>query len=314
MSTLHTKYDSKRLFVSGLGSRPVAAMTRAATAHNLRVVAYHGVADRERFEAQIEWIASAFEPVSGQAVADAVVHGRSLPRRSVWLTFDDGYADVVELALPVLRTRGIPATLFVSPGLVVSREAPWWDVIDLALRSGWRADLCSAFECSVANLKRVSDATRRRVVDSARQHLAASADLPITPIATEEQLRGWLESDMEIGNHTWDHPCLDKCDADEQMRQISSAHSWLSEFGGERTTRLFAYPNGHWTPDAARALADRGYALGLLFDHRLNDRRINDPFRVSRLRLDSDADLSRARAIVSGPHSFIYRSRNTNRA
>lgn len=42
--------------------------------------------------------------------------GQPLPERPVVLTFDDGYADLVEEALPVLTSHGFPATVFVTTG------------------------------------------------------------------------------------------------------------------------------------------------------------------------------------------------------
>jgi len=50
----------------------------------------------------------------------------SLPDRAVVLTFDDGYASVVEQAWPLLLERGLPATLFaVSDYLDPTRRLPW---------------------------------------------------------------------------------------------------------------------------------------------------------------------------------------------
>ena len=51
--------------------------------------------------------------------------GRRLPARSVWITFDDGYAELAEHALPVLRANGQRATVFVASALVGGE--PSWD-------------------------------------------------------------------------------------------------------------------------------------------------------------------------------------------
>ncbi|MBM9459507.1 polysaccharide deacetylase family protein [Nocardioides sp. zg-536] len=49
-----------------------------------------------------------------------------LPERAVALTFDDGYASVVEQAWPLLRQRGLPATLFAVSGyLRPGARFPW---------------------------------------------------------------------------------------------------------------------------------------------------------------------------------------------
>lgn len=61
-------------------------------------------------------------------LADALAaqrHG-TLPERAVVLTFDDGYASVVEQAWPELQRRGMPATFFVvSDHLEPERRLPW---------------------------------------------------------------------------------------------------------------------------------------------------------------------------------------------
>src|SRR5712671_329835 len=59
---------------------------------------------------------------------------RQLPRRArkrgprtVVVTFDDGYADNVVAALPLLRGHDIPATVFVATALLGKSQAFWWD-------------------------------------------------------------------------------------------------------------------------------------------------------------------------------------------
>jgi peptidoglycan/xylan/chitin deacetylase (PgdA/CDA1 family) len=61
---------------------------------------------------------------------DEALHRRNagtLPDRAVVLSFDDGYASVLELAWPMLRARGLPATLFVVGGYLDGRQRFPWD-------------------------------------------------------------------------------------------------------------------------------------------------------------------------------------------
>ncbi|SFF51307.1 polysaccharide deacetylase family protein [Blastococcus tunisiensis] len=76
-------------------------------------------------------------------LGDALRSGRPLPERSVVLTFDDGYADFHEYALPLLEAHGFTATVFVTTGWLddagsdaagrpLDRMLSWAQVRDLA--------------------------------------------------------------------------------------------------------------------------------------------------------------------------------------
>jgi peptidoglycan/xylan/chitin deacetylase (PgdA/CDA1 family) len=74
----------------------------------------------------MRWLARhGYTPIS---VADWLAwlrDGKPLPERPVLLTFDDGYADITEHALPLLRTLGFTATVFVVTSQVGGTN--WWD-------------------------------------------------------------------------------------------------------------------------------------------------------------------------------------------
>jgi peptidoglycan/xylan/chitin deacetylase (PgdA/CDA1 family) len=119
-----------------------------------------------------------------------------------------------------------------------------------------------------------------------------------------EDVADWLAAGNEVGNHSWDHPCLDRCDDDEQRRQVRLAHERLTELVGSPVD-VFAWPNGDPSPAAMEELRSLGYRLVADCDHRLVARNA-DPMAISRLRLDTSVDLTRTRAIVSGAHSAVF--------
>jgi peptidoglycan/xylan/chitin deacetylase (PgdA/CDA1 family) len=61
-----------------------------------------------------------------EALADTF-RGERLPRRSVVITFDDGYADNLLNAKPLLEEYGVPATVFVTTGTIGGEREFWWD-------------------------------------------------------------------------------------------------------------------------------------------------------------------------------------------
>jgi peptidoglycan/xylan/chitin deacetylase (PgdA/CDA1 family)/GT2 family glycosyltransferase len=106
--------------------RGVRAARRALSTGQAVVLVYHAVADLSddralahygvpsaRFAQQLDTvIRNGWTFVDLDAVLGALAGQRHLPKRSVLLTFDDGYADLLSAAAPLLAERGIPAVAF----------------------------------------------------------------------------------------------------------------------------------------------------------------------------------------------------------
>jgi len=291
-----------------LGAQLMADTFSTITRRRLRVLAYHGVDRPDRFAVQMTWLSARWHPVTLEDVAAATAGVAQLPDRAVWVTFDDGHPEVVEVAQPVLDRCGIRATMFVCPALIDTDEPFWWDVVadaakfppDQVPSDGW-----APFERSVAGLKRLPDDARRRAVEQARAWVtAARGTVPARRQIRTDELEAWVAGGHSVGNHTWDHPCLDTCNAEEQTRQVVQADEWLTKFG-IRGPKAFAYPNGNWVGHVANVVRSLGYQVGVVFDHRLA--RAHGPsLRMSRLRVSGSAPLARFRAIVSGLHPAVF--------
>lgn len=78
-----------------------------------------------RFRAQMAYLKHlGYQVISLQQACDGLFQGGPLPSRPVVLTFDDGYRNFKDYALPVLRRHGFNATVFIVAGLV-GRNAKW---------------------------------------------------------------------------------------------------------------------------------------------------------------------------------------------
>ena len=290
-----------------LGAAPVVGVSRLLTRGRLRVVAYHGVADPTVFAAQLDWLGQRFTTVTAGQVADALHGGDALPPRPVWLTFDDGDITVVRNALPLLRKRGMVATAFLCGAWLDSAQLPWWVTLEAAQREGLvqPADTGHTDPLAVRlAVKRMPDPKRRAVIAALAERLAAAGSTPEWPQWTTADGEAWLAAGNDLGNHSWDHPLLDRCDEAEQRHQVRAAHERLSSAFGRRFD-VFAWPNGNPAPAAADELRQLGYRLVAECDHRLAARR-PDTSALSRLRLDSEADPARVAAVLSGGHSAVF--------
>ncbi|MGQ0652119.1 MAG: polysaccharide deacetylase family protein [Betaproteobacteria bacterium] len=190
--------------------------------------------------------------------AVGMLRNGGLPARAVCVTFDDGYADNVTVALPILRARGVPATFFVATGFLDGGRM-WNDTVIEAVRATQRTVLDAssvglgtlslsgtaakreAIGKLIAKLKYLPHAERQARVDA----LAASAAslLPDNLMMTRDQVRFAHREGIEIGAHTVSHPILAVVDTDEARREIAESRSVLEQITGA-PVRSFAYPNG----------------------------------------------------------------------
>lgn len=299
---------ARKLFTEATGNVLSDALARRVARTRLRILAYHDVPNAAAFSAQMGHLARHYQPVSAGDVADAVAGRAKLPTNAVWVTFDDGYPGVLERGLPVLDRHGIRATMFVCPGVIDTEEPFWWQEARAALRAGVTLTFEGrqwSDESLVARLKHRPDEMRRVVVaELARRAQRHSGTRLRAPQLSSRAIEQWCRAGQDVGNHTWDHPCLGRCSPSEQAAQIERAHAWLQERApGYRP--LFAYPNGDWAAAAEAALVRTGHELAVLFDHRLATVE-QSGLRLSRLRVSADADLARFRSVLSGVHAGVF--------
>ena len=88
---------------------------------------------RDTFEAQMSYLATSYV-VLGFSQAIERLQSGNLPKKSVVVTFDDGYRDNYEYALPILKKYAIPATFFVVTDALEQRIRLWWDEVAEAIR------------------------------------------------------------------------------------------------------------------------------------------------------------------------------------
>jgi peptidoglycan/xylan/chitin deacetylase (PgdA/CDA1 family) len=103
----------------------------------ISILFYHRVADSEpnpwtiengRFREQVDWLQERFELID-LAEVQRRLRARESARPAVSITFDDGYADNLDYALPLLIERQIPCTYFVSWSYIVEQRSFPHDVM-----------------------------------------------------------------------------------------------------------------------------------------------------------------------------------------
>lgn len=107
------------------------------------ILMYHRIADTafdpwhlsvspERFAEHLEIIQQLANPMSLPQLAQAL-RSRRVPSRAIAVTFDDGYANNLHIAKDILEKYHVPATVFISSGLLDSNREFWWDELERLL-------------------------------------------------------------------------------------------------------------------------------------------------------------------------------------
>ena len=256
----------------GIGSRLVRFVGNRLTQRDsergrLCILNYHRVLesadpllaaepDVAAFRWQMKVLADCFNVLPLDEGLDALAQG-NMPPRAVCITFDDGYRSTHDLALPVLREFGFPATVFVTTGHVGS-ENMWNDRILESLRTldAEHLDLSDAGLGSYAvgslaerretvallteRAKYLAPELRHELVERL-DRLAGTRQTGL--MLTDDMIRDMAREGVEIGAHTISHPILAKLNDESASFEIAESKRQLEAITG-KPVRYFAYPNG----------------------------------------------------------------------
>jgi peptidoglycan/xylan/chitin deacetylase (PgdA/CDA1 family) len=285
---------------------------QAAGAQRLTILTFHrvlaepdpllpGEPDAVRFRRQLEFLVR-YCAVLPLPEAVARLARRDLPPGAVAVTFDDGYANNCEVALPILRDLGVPATVFVATALLdgglmfndalleLVRRAPGED-LDLRVEGLGRLPLGPAPQRR-ATWAALVDAIKYRAADErlacARRLAAANGvELPDELMLTTAQLRALHAAGIDIGGHTCSHPILARLPAAAAEAEIAGSHATLARLLGTPPVS-FAYPNGvpgrDFGPEHVAMVRAAGYRLACATTRGCADPAA-DPFALPRTTL-----------------------------
>ena len=203
-----------------------------------------------------------FDIVSIDEAHERMASGKSAARRFATFTFDDGYRDNIEYALPVFRRHGVPMTIYVAPDFCDGIGYAWWLTLEKVLvetqsitvpfPAGDRVfdltavqDKCAAHREIYPWLRAMPDAAIQAQVN--RWAEAAGID-PLAPcrdlVMRWDEVRAASRDPLvTVGAHSMTHASLAKCSSEEAEWQIAASIEHVEHELG-RHCRHFAYPYG----------------------------------------------------------------------
>lgn len=236
--------------------------------------------DAARFDVLCGWLRRWFQVLPLDLAVRQLQQG-TLPGRALAITFDDGYADNHDVALPILRRHGLPATFFIATGFLDGGEM-WNDTLIEAVRGTalsevvlppWLpqpapcatvADKRRLIDTLLPRLKYLPPPQRLAAVREIAEALAAPAHAPL--MMTSGQVVALRDAGMQIGAHTVNHPILARLAADEARAEMATSRDTLQALLAQ-PVELFAYPNGRpdedYTDTTVRLARELGFSAAV---------------------------------------------------
>jgi peptidoglycan/xylan/chitin deacetylase (PgdA/CDA1 family) len=265
-----------------------SVLRRLAPSRRIAILRYHAVCGEEgyayadpgicvspaAFEAHVRYLAKHYTVLPLPEVADYLSRRRSLPRNTVSITFDDGYADNLAAAR-VLHRYGVSGTFYITSDCLQGGE-PFWPsevrVLVAALpgpilrleppggRIEIRVDTAAERQAAIRTINRLYKSHSIPVREALRAQLRRAAGDPHVPnfMLAWAELAEMHRMGMTIGAHTRTHPNLPNAGIEAATSEMVGSKLRLeSELGAPVT--MFSYPNGgaerYYTADLQKEVA-----------------------------------------------------------
>jgi peptidoglycan/xylan/chitin deacetylase (PgdA/CDA1 family) len=276
------------------------------------------------FEKHLRYLRRRYRVVSVEELIELREHNETTGRPLCAITFDDGWRDNYEQALPLLRQYGLPATLFISTGFMGTRKTPWFyrlgDVLHrLAEMSeeqcamllsdgpgklpagltGWLTNSPSErrrdIERVVEGMKSLPGAQLEALIERLERCLGpASQPVNGNPAAMLdwEQLREMTHSSFEIGSHGVTHFILTQIPKSAMKAEVAHSKGCIEKQLG-RSIGGFSYPNGDYSDEIEALVRATGYRYACTTKPG-SVNRSDSLYQLKRIRVHDDVTFSTA--------------------
>lgn len=289
------KEAALRLLVSAGAFAPL----RLANRGKALVLMYHrfGAGDAalpaEEFARQLEYLSAHYRLLPLSELAARMARGEEPPPGAACITIDDGFRDAYEVAFPLLKKFGAPATVYVVTDFLDGRCWVWTDKTRYLLtrtsapelifetgdqrvraRLGGRTSRLEAAARVNAALKRLPDEEKEaallRLADALGVGLPELPPDEYAPVSWE-QAREMDAAGVEVGSHTVTHPLLTRVEGERLRRELRESRARLEDALGRRVD-AFCYPDGAHDRNVISEAEAAGYRHATTTLHGFNGR------------------------------------------
>ncbi|GAG99117.1 unnamed protein product, partial [marine sediment metagenome] len=164
---------------------------------------------------------------------------------AVAITFDDGYKNSFIDAYPILKKYKVPATLFLTSGLINENKLAWWDQVELFYGD----------KSKVESMKNLPNEKRIKMLETM---IPQKKDIPEKyKFLSKNEVQN-MSDVFSYGSHTLSHPILTMTKKSEVKKEIYNSKKKLENLLNMKI-RSFCYPNGDFNDEIKHIVKNAGY-------------------------------------------------------
>ncbi len=190
--------------------------------------------------------------------------GTSCKKLRVAFTFDDGWEDNYGVAFPITSEYGIPLVIFVTSGFV-GRNFPFWPERVIALLRATQPSIKDIeITATIESLKKCTPEEREqqlaRLSAKASEKGTSFEPSDVGGTLSWQEIAEMDQAGVKFGSHTQTHQILTTVREDTARQEVRESKATLENALGKRCD-TFSYPNGNWSPENRRLVAEAGFKM-----------------------------------------------------
>lgn len=210
--------------------------------HVKHLYAYKNIAE---FKEDIDYFLKHYSPVGLSDLLDCINKNQSLPENSFLLTFDDGFREIFDVVVPILKEKGVPATFFLNNGFLDNKQLFFRHKASVLIEHLHNVgklsptdeikDIFQKYRIEYTNLEASLlsvEYHKRNVIDEIASIFNVDFDdylASYKPYLNSNQVEQLVEDGFTIGAHSIDHPLYSSLPLEDQLYQTRESMKLIRE-------------------------------------------------------------------------------------
>ena len=283
------------------------------------IICYHGVSNEKKhpiinfngkhinlkiFNKQIKYISTKCNPISMKQVYFNLKKKIPFKKKSVCVTFDDGFKNNFKFAAKILKKYNVPAIFYLCPGLIGKSEMFWVDKIEAAIAFSKKKKINFFFfgkkySLNISNIQKRKEAIKKlkiickRLPDKKKdifiEKIIYSTKVKLTQkLHNNYKTLSWSEVRkiikdrlFDIGGHSMKHSIFTKMNLKEVDQDIKKTKKIIFKNASVKV-RYFSYPEGQSNKSIANLMKKNGILTCPTASGKINNH-LQNPYKLKRI-------------------------------